>query len=131
MLLEPDAGRAPRSEALADARRARKRDLRVSRDLPQPPPPSLSVGHAYPSRVRDSAQDSDSGLKSRNPTPRNPGQPRVSIEPRAVQGLRLAAAGSQESVMRPNVKCPSCVELGERSQVRQTVTRGAEPSDLF
>jgi hypothetical protein len=33
--------------------------------------------------------------------------------------------------MRPNVNGPSCVELGERSQVRQTVTRGAEPSDLF
>ena len=33
--------------------------------------------------------------------------------------------------MRPNVKCPSCVALGERSQVRQTVTRGAELPDLF
>ena len=45
------------------------------------------IGHAYPSRVRDSASDSDSGLKSSNSTPRDPGQPTVSTEVRAVQRL--------------------------------------------
>jgi len=51
----------------------------------KPPAPSLGIGHAHTSRVRDSASDSDSGLISGDPTPRNSGQPRVSMELSAVQ----------------------------------------------
>jgi hypothetical protein len=43
------------------------------------------LGMLTPSRVRGSAQDSDSGLKSSNSTPQNPGQPRASTELRTVQ----------------------------------------------
>lgn len=64
----------PGPARLADPGRARERDLRVPQDLPQPPAPSLSIGHAYAGRVRDSASDRDGVLISSISTPRNSGQ---------------------------------------------------------
>ena len=78
VVLEPDACRASRPPHLADPRRARERDLRVPRDLPQSPAPALGAWHAYPGRVRDSAPASDGGMKSSRLTPRNAGHLRGS-----------------------------------------------------
>jgi transposase InsO family protein len=85
-----DAGRAPGPAELADPGRARQRDLRVPRDLSQPPAPSLAIGHAYPGRVRDSAPVSDSRVKSSYATPRNSGHPILAVGPRAADGKNVS-----------------------------------------
>lgn len=62
-----------------------------------PPAPTLGVGHAYTSRVRDSAPDRDGGLESDNSTPPNLGQLRLSNEPRVVQFSSRALGDAPES----------------------------------
>ena len=47
-----DADRVAQPQTLANPGRTRERDLRVHRDLPQPPAPSLSTGLPHPGRVR-------------------------------------------------------------------------------
>jgi putative transposase len=52
IVLGPDADRTAQPAPLEDPHRAGERDLRVPRDLPQPPTPSLRPRHAQPHRVR-------------------------------------------------------------------------------
>ncbi|HVP75104.1 MAG TPA: IS3 family transposase [Gaiellaceae bacterium] len=51
ILLVADAGRAARHAPLEDPGRARERDLRVRRDLPQPAPTPLEPRHANTDRI--------------------------------------------------------------------------------
>ncbi len=70
-----------------------------------------ALGMLDPSRVRDSTQDSDSGLKSSHSTPRNPRQPRSSVKPGSVQdgevsiqpGFRPRRLDSSSTEWRHNV----------------------------
>jgi hypothetical protein len=87
-----------------------------------------ALGMLTPSRVRGSAQDSDSGLKSSNSTPQNPGQPRASTELRTVQAvclstdpLWLTTVPLRESYdARPTLRPP-----GPRRATGETDPRGA------
>ena len=72
--------------ALADPGRARQRDLRVPRDLPQPPAPPLGAWHANTDRVR-----SNSSTPPRQP--RESSQ-RDSTKPRAPQSLHQTRGDS-------------------------------------
>lgn len=71
VVLVAHAGRTARPAALADPGRTRQRDLRVPRDLPQPPAPALSAWHALTRRVRSSTRTNDSSLTG----PTEPGAP--------------------------------------------------------
>ncbi len=75
-------------QALADPRRARQRDLRLPRDLPQPPAPSHSAWHAL---LRSSSRldvQRRQWHESSDTTPPKPGQARVSMKPGAVQTVQ-------------------------------------------
>jgi transposase len=109
IILEPDAGRAPRPQALADQSRARQRDLRVPRDLPQPPAPPLGAWHAHTRRVRSRLSTNDSGMKSSQPTPRNPRHARASTNPGAVHSGRAANHGDASQSVRQ--KCSNCLAI--------------------
>ncbi len=62
VVLEPDAGRAPRPPTVADPRGISQRHLRVPRDLPQPPASTLGAWHAVARRVRNRTPTNDSGM---------------------------------------------------------------------
>jgi len=74
---------------LADTRRARECDLRISRDLPQSPTPSLEVGHALPR--------SSSRLDIR-PRRWPDFQYLHSTDPGAAQSLRRSQCGSEADI---------------------------------
>ena len=51
ILLCATPGRGPQPETLADPNRVGQRHLRIPRDLPQPPTPSLSDRNDHPDRI--------------------------------------------------------------------------------
>lgn len=72
VVLEPHAGRASRSSAMEDARRARQRDLRVPRDLPQSTAAALLAWHALTRGVRTTERIMK-GCESSYSSPEKPG----------------------------------------------------------
>ena len=61
---------------------SRRRDLRVPRDLPQPPTQTLGPGHAQPRRVRTTRPEPQGrSLKPSTPTPQITGHIRTWIRP--------------------------------------------------
>jgi len=95
VVLEPHAGRASRPSAMAHPDRTSQRDLRVPRDVPQPPAAPLCPWHAHTRRVRSSTPTDDSSLK--NPTTRlhgSRGTPQQSRNPGRFRHGRLVGPAS-------------------------------------
>jgi putative transposase len=81
VVLGPHADRAAQPPQVADPPGTGQRDLRIPRDLPQPPAPPLRPRNAHPDRIRTAPQQDRTrsmSPQSSNPTPGNPGHIRAS-----------------------------------------------------
>src|SRR4051794_22799671 len=73
------ADRTARPAQLAHPHRADQRDLRLPRDLAQPPPPAQRPGLAVATRVRKSKQDRRGRLIIQRPDSGKPGAPHSEV----------------------------------------------------